>query len=347
MNPSSANELKQLSLWQRALPAITLALMAPLLAEVLPGATRFGSLFVLPIEMCVWGGGALLIRYAIRLWHLDWMSMLLLALALAIAEECVIQQTSLAPMVIRLKGETYARAFGVNYVYFFWALFYESVFVVFLPIHLVELIFSKRRADVWLSRVGLVIVICPFLLGSVVAWFLWTRIVRLNVFHVPIYQPPLISILVALATIGGLVYFAIGFGKRKIRHSAEPLATPSPWLLGVGAVVCALVLYGLVLLGFGISPTFPPWLALSIGLIVALAILILLPRWCADQRWKRMHTFAVIFGMMLGMMGAMFLGFVDAAPRDLYFKIVADALAVVLMIMLAFKIGNSRSLGEN
>jgi hypothetical protein len=52
------------------------------------------------------------------------------ALALAIAEECLIQQTSLAPMFIRLKGETYARAFGVNYVYFLWALVYEAVFVV-------------------------------------------------------------------------------------------------------------------------------------------------------------------------------------------------------------------------
>ena len=70
-----------------------------------------------------------------------------LALALAIAEECLIQQTSLAPMVLQLKGEMYARAFGVNYVYFLWALVYEAVFVVFLPVHLVELIFpeSARR----------------------------------------------------------------------------------------------------------------------------------------------------------------------------------------------------------
>ena len=134
MSESSAIDLKSFPLWRRAMPAAALVFMAPLLAEVLPGATRFSSLFVLPIEMCVWGGGALFIRYAIRRWRLGWLNMLLLAIALAIAEECVIQQTSLAPMVIQLKGETYARAFGVNYVYFLWALFYESVFVVFLPI---------------------------------------------------------------------------------------------------------------------------------------------------------------------------------------------------------------------
>ena len=58
--------------WKRILPALTLVVMAPLVAEVLPGATRFSSLFVLPIEMCVWGGGALMIRYAVRRWRLGW-----------------------------------------------------------------------------------------------------------------------------------------------------------------------------------------------------------------------------------------------------------------------------------
>src|SRR5947199_8556204 len=112
-------------------PALVLMLLSPLLTEVLPGATRFSSIFVLPIEICVWGGGALLIRYAVRRWQLGWRNMLLLALALAVAEECLIQQTSLAPLVIQIKDQTYARAFGVNYVYLLWALVYESVFVVF------------------------------------------------------------------------------------------------------------------------------------------------------------------------------------------------------------------------
>ena len=106
--------------WAGILPALTLVLMAPITAEVLPGATRLSSLFVLPIEMCVWGGGALMIRYAVRRSRLGWLNMLCLALALAVAEECLIQQTSLAPMILQLKGEVYARAFGVNYVYLQW-----------------------------------------------------------------------------------------------------------------------------------------------------------------------------------------------------------------------------------
>ena len=83
-------------------PALTLMILAPFLTEILPGATRFSSLFVLPIEIFVWGGGAVLIRAAVRKWQLGWVNMLLLAVALALAEECIIQQTSFAPLVIRL-----------------------------------------------------------------------------------------------------------------------------------------------------------------------------------------------------------------------------------------------------
>ena len=42
-------------------PALTLMFISPLIAEVLPGATRISSLFVYPPEVCIWGGGALLI----------------------------------------------------------------------------------------------------------------------------------------------------------------------------------------------------------------------------------------------------------------------------------------------
>lgn len=71
-------------------------ILAPLLAEILPGATRLSAIFVLPIEIGVWGGGALLIRYAVRRWRLGWRNKMLLALALAATEEGIIQQTSLA-----------------------------------------------------------------------------------------------------------------------------------------------------------------------------------------------------------------------------------------------------------
>src|SRR5690349_14258884 len=101
----------------RAGPAWTLVFLAPLVAEVLPGATRLSSIFVFPIEMAIWGGGALLIRAAVRRWQLGWLNMLLLAFALSIAEEFLIQQTSIAPMVVQIfPGDPYAREIGRAHV---------------------------------------------------------------------------------------------------------------------------------------------------------------------------------------------------------------------------------------
>lgn len=148
------SSVASLPLRRRLAPTWTLLFLAPLIAEVLSGATRFRALFVFPIEVCVWGGGALLIRHARQRWNLGWASVLALALALAMAEETVIQQSSLAPLVIMLKGEVYARAFGVNYLYLLWALVYESIYVVFVPICLTELIFPDRREYAWMGKPG-------------------------------------------------------------------------------------------------------------------------------------------------------------------------------------------------
>jgi hypothetical protein len=84
---SEAVSLDRESWFRWALPALTLVVLAPLVAEVLPGATRISSIFVLPIEIVIWGGGAVMIREVVRRWRLGWLNMLLLALALAVAEE--------------------------------------------------------------------------------------------------------------------------------------------------------------------------------------------------------------------------------------------------------------------
>jgi len=315
-------------------PALTLMVMAPLLAEVLPGATRLSSLFVLPIEICVWGGGALLIREAVRRWHLGWRHTLLLALALAVAEECVIQQTSLAPMILQIKGVAYARALGVNYVYFLWALVYEAVFVVFLPIALVELLFPQRRTERWLGPVGLSVVPVYFLLGAFLAWFSWTRVARPKVFHVPVYTPSPAAFMLAFLAIAGLAYAALGGPRFRLARASASLGAPPAWLAATAGALWAVLWYGLVLLGFGVAPAFPPAVAVGAGLLLAAAPLVLLPRWAAHPGWRDGHTGAVICGTMTGAMLVSFLGFIGALRMDLYFKIAIDLAAIGGMFLL-------------
>lgn len=314
-------------------PAILLMLFAPLLTEVLPGATRFGSIFVFPIEVTVWGGGALLIRDAVRRWNLGWFNMLLLALCLSIAEEFLIQQTSVAPMVLRLKGVTYARYFGVNYVYLLWALIYETVFVVFAPVYLVELIFPQKRDQVWMNKAGFCVVIFFFLAGAFLAWFSWTQIARPKVFHVPPYNPSLLKVVLAATTIAVLLYLALGPLKNKLWRPAQILTPPHSVILGIVGALWATILFGMVLLAFGQFPDFPPGVAVAAGIILATSAVYVVPRWTNSEAWNSLHAYALIFGTTVGAWAIGFVGFLGSEPNDLYFKIITNVIALGLMLL--------------
>ncbi|HXB95672.1 MAG TPA: hypothetical protein VNU70_10950 [Puia sp.] len=324
-------------------PAFTLIVMAPLLTEVLPGATRFSSLFVFPVEMCVWGIAALLIRETLRRYNLGWPSMILMGLALAVAEECLIQQTSLAPMVLRIKGQTYARAYGVNYVYFLWALVYEPAFTVMLAISVVEMIYPSRKQMQWIRPAALFLLLPLLLLGSLLAWFSWTQIARVKVFHQPSYHAPVAAILLSIAAIVALVLAAF----RIKQPVSKPLTPLSPSLLGFFGGLWAILLYGVVLLGFGADPDFPEWIAVT-GTIVLLVIIPLatLPRMAAHPVWNTKHQFSLTCGTIIGSMAAGQLGFIGTTGPDLYFKVITNLIALVLLILLGMRIDKRQKLSN-
>jgi len=333
-----------------AAPAWTLVLLAPLIAEVLPGATRISAIFVFPIEVAIWGGGALLIREAVRRWRLGWLNMLFLAFALSIAEEFLIQQTSVAPMVLQIFPgyPPFARAWDVNYVYFLWALFYEAVFVVFIPIVLTELIFRSRRDVPWLKTWSTWMVGVVFVLACFPAWFLWTQIARVQVFHQPAFNPPMTHVLLASFTMAALIFAAIGPSRRALTGVSVPLPPPSPWLLALGAAIAASVWYGMVLLAFGIRPAFPPGVAVAAGLGIASLAIYLLPRYAAHPAWWDTHRVGLVLGAVIATMAVNFFGFIYATSKlDLYGKIILDAIATVLLVGLAIRVSRTRASGAS
>jgi len=325
--------------FSRIAPALTLVVLAPMIAEVLPGATRMSSIFVLPIEMAVWGIGALLIREAVRRRRLGWRSLVLLGVALAIAEECLIQQTSFAPLVIQIvKGAPYARAFGVNWLYLLWALAYESVLVVVVPVTLTELIFRRRRAEGWVSTGGLIACMPIFAFGCFLAWFSWTQIARTKVFHLAPYTPPPLLVAIAAGALLLCVMLALGPFRRVLAAPSRPLKPPPAMLAGLAALVPAALWYGLVLLAFRLRPEIPPtWAALAGVALIAIALAVF-PRWGAHPGWRDGHRYAVVFGAMLGSMAAGQVGFIGAIPLDLYGKLALDGLAVILMLRLGLRL---------
>jgi hypothetical protein len=325
-----------ISRWQRTGPIIALLLLSPVISEVLYGATRISVIFVLIPEILTWGCGALIIRESVRRWNKGWPSMLLLGLALAVAEEWVIQQTSIAPLV-GLAKHAYGRVWGVNWVYFLWALGYESVWVVLVPVQLTERLFPARREQPWLRTRGVVIASLVFVVGGCMAWYGWTQRARVMIFHMPPYSPPTLYLVAAVVVIVLLVLAAYTIPAGPSRHSeVSPNAAPSPLLLGMIVTALGSAWAAFVLLGFGCLPAVPYSLALAAGLAWCSLTLFLMQRWTSSSNWGDTHRFALVFGGILGcMLGGFAVFKVGGALRiDWIGKAILNVAAVAWLIMI-------------
>ena len=325
-----------LSRWQRSGPVIALILLAPIIAEVLYGATRISVIFVLVPEILTWGCAALLIREWVRRWNQRWPSMLLLGLALAVAEEWVIQQTSIAPLV-GLAKSAYGREWGVNWVYFLWALGYESVWVVLIPVYLVELLFPHRRRQLWLRTRGMATASVVFVLGAFMAWYGWTQRARVQVFHLPPYSPPVPYLAGALAAILLLILAA------RALPATAPAAThrsPSAATVAVLTTVLGSAWAAFVLLGFGSAPEIPFTFALAGGIALCAFTVFLMRRWTSSSHWGDLQRFAVVFGGILGcMLGGFVMFRVGGALRiDWIGKAVLNAAALIWLIAVGRRV---------
>jgi hypothetical protein len=326
------------SRWQRIGPIVTLLLLAPVIAELLYEAIRVSVMFVLVPEIMTWGCGALLIRECVCRWGKGWQRMLLLGLALAVAEEWVMQQTSISPL-FGPGQHGYGRAWGVNWVYFLWALGYESVWVVLIPVQLTALLFPAQRSRCWLRPRGFVIASAVFLLGAFVAWYGWTQRARVKVFHMAPYRPPPAYVLAGVAAI--LVLIVVAYMLPSPQAREEGIAThsaPAPWV--VGGVMCALgtpwAASGLVGWGVGSLPAVPFRSVLAVGVVWAGLTFLLVRHWTSSMTWRDTHRFALVFGGVLACVLGGFVVFkVGGALRiDWIGKAALNAAAVVGLMSL-------------
>jgi hypothetical protein len=327
------------SRWQRLAPIFALIFLAPGIAEVSSGATRLSFIIVLIPEMMVWGCGALIIREFVRRWHAGWTSMLLLGLGLSIAEEFVIQQTSIAPLPW-VAAPAYGRIWGVNLIYFLFMLGFESVLVVLVPVHLTELIFPARRSLPWLKKTGMVIVSIVFVVGSFIAWFLWTQIARVKVLHVAAYHPPFVAIFSGIVMI-----FLLAIAAYALREVGRPSAASrpsatlvSPWIVGLVTLLLAFPWYALMGLVFGPKRDIPLWIpVLSTTLWAGLAYVV--AQWfTSSSGWSDIHRWTAAFCASLVCMIAGFLGSGTWSRTDLFGKAILNVLAAAGFIWLAQKI---------
>jgi hypothetical protein len=333
---SSPNAIPNVSPWQKVGPILTLLILSPVIGEVMSGATRLSYLFVLVPEIMVWGCGTLLIRELLRHWHAGWTSTLLLGFGLAIAEEFLIQQTSIAPLPWLGGAPGYGRVWGINWPYFVFMLGYEAVWIVLVPIQVTELFFPGRRAECWLGLRGRLISSVIFVLGSFMAWFLWTQQARPNVFHVPVYHPPLVTILAGAATI--LLLVVTAYLVRRDRRTFRAEILPQPWVVAITAYLLGLPWYGLMVLVFGPVRELQLLIPILAAVVWAAGLFFLIRKWALSSGWQDSHRWALCFGALLVCMTGGFLGASTFSRLDLLGKIILNVLGIAGMVLLAARI---------
>ena len=315
----------------------TLLILAPVISEVLSGSTRLSILFVLIPEIMVWGGGALLCRELVRRWRAGATSLLLLGLALSVAEEFIIQQTSIAPLPFPGANAEYGRYLGVNWVYFLFMLGFESVWVVLVPVQVTELIFPDRREQPWLRKRGLLATCIAFPIGSFMAWYGWTQQARASLHAAP-YHPPIALILIGLAAILiliGLAWLLRGYGHSGQIDSRQPA---NPWLIGIKAFIFGAAWFALITLVFVPHHGIAVWIPMTAGPIWALLSFILVRYWSAARGWRDIHRFALSFGAVLGCMVTSDVSSVGWTRVDLIAKFIFQFFALVGFLLLARKV---------
>jgi hypothetical protein len=325
-----------MSRWQRMGPIVTLLLLSPVIGEVMSGATRLSYIFVLVPEIMVWGCGALLIRELVRRWSGGWTSMLLMGFGLSIAEEFVIQQTSIAPLPWLGDRPAYGRVWGVNWPWFIFMLGYEAIWIVLVPVQVTELLFPARRRNAWLRTRGLFISGAVFLVGSCIAWFAWTQQARPNAFHVPVYYPPMATVLagaVAIALLGAAAYAV-----REVDRVRVEGAAPEPWVVALVGLLMGLPWYGLMVLVFVPGVTLPLGIPMLAAAVWAGGVFVLIRHWSRSAAWGDIHRWAICLGALLVCMTGGFLGAGSWPRMDVVGKAVLNVLAVVAMAVLAARI---------
>ncbi len=318
-------------------PIWTLLILAPFIAEVLSGSTRTSILYVFIPEVMVWGVGAVFCRELVRRWRAGGTSLLLLGMGLSIAEEFIIQQTSLAPLPFPGSHADYGRMWGVNLVYLLFMLGYESVWVVLVPVQITELFFPHHAGKPWLRWRGIIAACIVFLLGSRIAWYGWTQQARPRLHAAP-YHPPMGMIALGFAAIAaliGLAYLVRDFGKPR---PEEQRKTVPAWLAGLTAFVLGVAWFQLISQNFIPKPVEPFWIGIVAGCAWAAVAFVLFVWWSSRSTWSNVHRFVAAAGATLACMAAPYMTISSWPKIDVIGKVMFDAVALIGFALLAKKV---------
>jgi hypothetical protein len=314
---------------RRFAPAATLFLLSPLIGEVLFGAIPLSRLpFGLLGVVALYGGGALLVREAVRRRRLGAVWLLLLGLAYGLVEEGLVLQ-SLFDQHYHGLGFLgyYGHWLGVNWVWLEFIVPYHAVFSIAIPIALTELRFPDQRDTAWVSSRGLLGVALLFVVNG-----LALAIFQIGLFtsHAP--RTSLGANVGVTIVVVALITSARYAPPRRARTADRPAASHRMVRL-IGVTSGLAWFLGLRVLLIGDGTLAPASLMLVAGAAIAALAWWSIAR-CAPPRraWDDAQTFALVSGVLPT---SWLLGFLLAAVSG--GNVVINLIGQVLFGVLLFK----------
>lgn len=266
-------------------PAIALFFTAPLVAEFLLGNLPIKLLPALIVLAPMYGGGALLIREVVRRAGRGWPSILVLGMAYAIFEEAYTTQSLFNPNYLKLNlgllTPAYIPSLGIGAWWTLWMLMVHAIWSMSTPIALLEACVPDRSRTPWLGRAGIAVVAIVFLFGAAAS-----TAISYRQDHFVAAKAQFAGAAIAIAVLVALAFRAPAFRSYAVRRLA-----PSPWLLGVVALLLASAAL-MVPMQWG-------WSAVAALLALDAAMLIVVVMWARVGTMTLAHQLALGAGAAL------------------------------------------------
>lgn len=308
-------------------------ILAPFLGEMISGSSPLSEYFQptsLLLFTILYGAGAIIIREIARRWKKGWISILLMGMAYGIFEEGIIARSFFDPSWQDL-GQLafYGRWIGVNWIWSIALTIFHAVVSISIPIAITELIYSKKKDTLWLSKNELIIAIIIFLVNALLGPFFGMKISAAGM-------------LACILSITGLVFLAYKWPVLT-EENKSVRAVPQLKIIFIGS----LLMVGLFA-GMWILPS------LSVPWIITFIFLSGLPwiglRWFQSlgaNRWTEKQQWAGLFGLLIPWLLVDVFSELDNVnrPDDTNGMILAAMLFFTLLIILRIMIyrrkGNS------
>ncbi len=276
------------------LPALTLFLLSPVIAELVSGSAPPSQwlvpttwMFLVPL----YGAGAVLARELAVRWKTGWLGVILLGAAYGILEEGIdVMSFFNAAWPDLGASAAYGRWADVAWVWTTHLTVYHAAFSVAIPILLVHLIYPKSRGEAWLGCFGFACF--GFLLAAAVVG---GNIFFRAAFH---YAPPPLPYLGAMIAAAALILLARRVHPPAPAPALQEKPLPHPFFFGLAGFGATVAFF---YSGWALPETnLPPILTILIVLAIASGIYALL---AASFRHGRQFTdtrkLALAFGGLM------------------------------------------------